>query len=58
MVHYLLPKDTLLKTYWTHGHSVSSQALYQDNKSQSFNPENKLLYEEKKIQLLFFRNNV
>ena len=43
----------------TTGHSVSSQALYYDRKSQSLNPENKLLYEmKKKFQLLFFRNNV
>ena len=42
----------------THGHSVSSQALYHLSKSQSLNPDNKLLYEMKKIQLLFFRNNV
>ena len=33
--------------------------LYHDSKSQFLNPENKLLYEmKKKIQLLFFRNNV
>ena len=43
---------------WNHGHSVSSQALYHDSKSQFLNPKNKLLYEMKKIQLLFFRNNV
>ena len=28
--------------------TVSSQALYHDSKSQSLNPENKLLYEMKK----------
>ena len=33
---------------WTHAHSVSSQALYHDSKSQSLNPENKLLFEMKK----------
>ena len=39
--------------------SVSCQALYHDSKSQLLNPENKLLYDmKKKIQLLFFRNNV
>ena len=32
---------------WTHGHSVSSQALYHDSQSQFLNPENKLLYEMK-----------
>ena len=32
----------------THGHSVSSQALYHDSKSQLLNPENKLLYDMKK----------
>ena len=42
----------------THGHSVSSQALYHQSESQSLNPENKLLYEMKKIQLLFSCNNV
>ena len=38
----------------THGHSVSSQALYHDSKSQSLNPENKLLYEMKKNLAAFF----
>ena len=32
---------------WTHGHSVSSQALYHDSKSELLIPENKL-YEMKK----------
>ena len=39
---------------WTHGHSVSSQALYHDSKSQSLNPENKLLDEMKKKSSCYF----
>ena len=37
---------------------VSSQALYHDSKSQSLNPENKVLYEMKKIQLLSFLSSI
>ena len=38
----------------THGHSVSSQALYHDSKSQSLNSENKLLYGMKKKSSCYY----